>query len=177
MSIRSLEYREHALLPTEHRGSWTVVICRRGKPQAEATKAETYFEAVWQAKRLVDAVWDAAAPGVDRADPVAAPNVSGSGAVDNKAAVPSYRKPAPAWVRDGLDRTLRRRLADRLEDLFRDVCIAGDFDTAEELLAAMGRMRDRRAGAGVERRLDDDVIPKARDVLDQTKGRLSGRVV
>jgi hypothetical protein len=64
-----------------------------------------------------------------------------------------------------------------LEDLFRDVCIAGDFDTAEELLAAMGRMRDRRAGAGVERRLDDDLIPKARDVLDQTKGRLSGRVV
>jgi hypothetical protein len=64
-----------------------------------------------------------------------------------------------------LNRTFRRRLSDRVEDLFQDACVAGDLDTAEELLNVLENMQKRRGDPGEDRRVHDDVFAAAREEL------------
>jgi hypothetical protein len=68
-------------------------------------------------------------------------------------------------VRDRMNRTLRRRLSDRVMDVFNESCIAGDLDTAEELLAVMQGMHRRREAAMGDRRLSTQDLDAARDDL------------
>lgn len=75
--------------------------------------------------------------------------------------------PDPARLRariDGVARSFRRRLTDRIEDLFEEACLSGDLETAEALLGAhatasargaAGRGRDRRQSAQTLARLHD----------------------
>ena len=77
-------------------------------------------------------------------------------------------------VRDRMNRTLRRRLSDRVMDVFNESCIAGDLDTAEELLAVMEGMHRRREAAMGDRRLSTQDLDAARDDL---AARRSGRSV
>ncbi|HLJ05411.1 MAG TPA: hypothetical protein VKT26_04030 [Acetobacteraceae bacterium] len=77
-------------------------------------------------------------------------------------------------VRDRMNRTLRRRLSDRVMDVFNESCIAGDLDTAEELLAVMLAMHRRREAAMGDRRLSTQDLDAARDDL---AARRSGRSV
>jgi hypothetical protein len=68
-------------------------------------------------------------------------------------------------VRDRMNRTLRRRLSDRVMDVFHESCIAGDLDTAEDLLAVMEGMHRRREAALGDRRLSTQDLDAARDDL------------
>jgi len=72
----------------------------------------------------------------------------------------------PAGVRDRLNRTFRRRLSDRVEDLFQEACLAGDTDTAGELLTVLVNLQERRSRAlGSERRINAETVAKAREEL------------
>ncbi len=76
-------------------------------------------------------------------------------------------QPDPARLKARLDsvgRSFRRRLTDRIEDLFEEACLSGDLDTAEALLRAHAtatargvaeRGRDRRDSAQTLARLHD----------------------
>jgi hypothetical protein len=66
-----------------------------------------------------------------------------------------------------LNRTFRRRLADQVQDVFREACSTGDVDTAGELLAVLEKMYDRRTGSSSERRFGEDAIAKAREEFDR----------
>jgi hypothetical protein len=68
-------------------------------------------------------------------------------------------------VRDRMNRTLRRRLSDRVMDVFQEACVAGDLATAEELLAVMQAMYERRQTAVGDRRLSQQDLENARDGL------------
>jgi hypothetical protein len=68
-------------------------------------------------------------------------------------------------VRDRMNRALRRRLSDRVMDVFNESCIAGDLDTAEELLAVMEGMHRRREAAMGDRRLSTQDLDAAREDL------------
>ena len=98
-------------------------------------------------------------------------------AADARLAAPDLYRPIPLYDPDGVldrvNRTFRRRLSDRVEDLFQDACVAGDLTTAEELLSVLERMQSRRReAAGGERRIPDTAFAKARDELARRK-RLS----
>ena len=75
----------------------------------------------------------------------------------------------PGGVVDRLNRTFRRRLRDRVEDLFQDACVAGDLATAEELLGVLENMQKRRDGAGQDRRANDAPFAAAREELARRK--------
>jgi hypothetical protein len=62
-------------------------------------------------------------------------------------------------------RTFRRRLRDRVEDLFQDACVAGDLETAEELLTIVENMQKRREYSGQDRRVEDEFFATAREEL------------
>ena len=59
-------------------------------------------------------------------------------ASDARLAPPDLLRPIQLYDPEGIlgriNRTFRRRLRDRVEDLFQDACISGDLSTAEELL-------------------------------------------
>ena len=96
-------------------------------------------------------------------------------AADARLAAPDLYRPIPLYDPDGVldrvNRTFRRRLSDRVEDLFQDACVAGDLTTADELLSVLERMQARRP-AGGERRIPDGAFARARDELARRK-RLS----
>jgi hypothetical protein len=56
-------------------------------------------------------------------------------ASDARLAAPDLLRPIPLYDPEGIlgriNRTFRRRLRDRVEDLFQDACISGDLATAE----------------------------------------------
>ena len=45
-------------------------------------------------------------------------------------------------IRDRLNRTMRRRLSDDLENLIRKACLVGRLDTADELLTVLRHLLD-----------------------------------
>ena len=73
-----------------------------------------------------------------------------------------------------LTRTFRRRLRDRVEDLFQDACAAGDLDTAEELLTVVENMQKRRENSGQDRRIDDEFFATAREELARRRRAAQG---
>lgn len=68
-------------------------------------------------------------------------------------------------VRDRMNRALRRRLSDRVMDVFQEACVAGDLATAEELLAVMEAMQERRQAAAGDRRMSQSDLENARGEL------------
>ena len=73
-------------------------------------------------------------------------------ASDARLAAPELQRPIqlydPQGILGRINRTFRRRLRDRVEDLFQDACIFGDLATAEELLTVLEHMQARRRTAG-----------------------------
>jgi hypothetical protein len=57
---------------------------------------------------------------------------------------------------------LKNRLSDRVEDVFQQAMIAGDLDTAEDLLSIMENMHERRRAAAGEHRINDEALERAR---------------
>jgi hypothetical protein len=85
--------------------------------------------------------------------------------------------PPPPWLAfQRLNRVLRRRLSDRVFDVFQEACIAGDLDTAETLLALLEQMQRQRQAAFPERRLDTEVLGAARDELATRKAERQTRL-
>jgi len=75
---------------------------------------------------------------------------------------------------DVVRRSFRRRLTDRIADLYDEACLAGDLDTAAVLLDAYetsagrtraGQGRDRREADGGLSRLRDDLLRRRREVV------------
>lgn len=80
--------------------------------------------------------------------------------------IPPERMPAAL---ERINRTRRRRLADRVFDVFREACIAGDLNTAETLLTLLEQMQRERQVAFPERRLDKGALVAAGDELTSRK--------
>ncbi len=68
-----------------------------------------------------------------------------------------------------LNGAFRRRLSDRVASVFDEACLTGDLDTAEQLLAVLEGMHDRRQAAMGDRRLNIDELLRARDELATRK--------
>jgi hypothetical protein len=63
---------------------------------------------------------------------------------------------------------MRRRISDRIEDLFYQACLSGDLDTAEDLYALLLKLHERRVKAyGSEHRINDHALIK----IEQELGR------
>jgi len=61
---------------------------------------------------------------------------------------------------------MRRRISDRVEDLFYEACLSGDLDTAEDLYALALKLHERRVKAyGRERRINDHTLIKMEQEL------------
>ena len=72
----------------------------------------------------------------------------------------------PDKVLERLNKTLRRRLSDRIEAVFQATCMTGELDTAADLLTVLGNVRERgRRAFGDERRISDDPVAKAQEEL------------
>lgn len=74
----------------------------------------------------------------------------------------------------GLDtvlRTLRRRLDDRVAEVFNMACVAGDMMVAERLLAVLEEMheRRRRTHETERRQISDDLVVRARHELQRLR--------
>lgn len=82
---------------------------------------------------------------------------------------PPSLMPLSTVVRTRINRVLRRRLSDRVADVFDEACIGGDLDTAEELLEVLEAMHRRRQAAVGERRLSTDELVRAREQLASRK--------
>jgi hypothetical protein len=79
----------------------------------------------------------------------------------------------PAERLERVHQVLRRRLDDAVEDVFQRACLNGDLDTARALLQVLEGMHDRRqAKHGNNRRLNDDVLRRARAELEQREAAL-----
>jgi hypothetical protein len=89
-------------------------------------------------------------------------------ASDARLAAPELQRPIqlydPQGILGRINRTFRRRLRDRVEDLFQDACISGDLATAEELLTVLEHMHARRRD-GPDRRAAGMSFDKAREEL------------
>jgi hypothetical protein len=65
-----------------------------------------------------------------------------------------------------INSVLRRRLSDRIEAVLRMAHLAGDLETAAELLGVLTNVRERgRQKLRGERRVSDDPVAKAQDEL------------
>ena len=73
---------------------------------------------------------------------------------------------------DGIGRSLRRRLSDKIEALFQESCLSGDLETAESLLTILERMSTRRTNGAENRRVPLATLERLRAELEQcrTKG-------
>lgn len=58
MPVRSLEYKNHVLLPAQSGKHWTVLIRSpdRAMVHSEYAEADDYQEAIWKAQRIVDRI-------------------------------------------------------------------------------------------------------------------------
>ncbi len=69
-----------------------------------------------------------------------------------------------------INSVLRRRLSDRIEAVFQAARLAGDLETAAELLAVLVNVRERgRQTLRGERRVSEDPVTKARDELASSR--------
>jgi hypothetical protein len=69
-------------------------------------------------------------------------------------------------VLERINKTLRRRLSDRIEAVLQAACVTGELDTAADLLVVLGNVRERGHRAfGDERRISDDPVAKAQEEL------------
>ncbi len=100
-------------------------------------------------------------------------------ASDARLAAPDLQRPIPLYDPEGIlgriNRTFRRRLRDRVEDLFQDACISGDLATAEELLTVLehmhARRRDgpnRRAGVSFDKAREE--LARRRRIAERSTG-------
>ena len=78
---------------------------------------------------------------------------------------------APPRGLDTVLRSLRRRLDDRVSDVFHAACVSGDLIAAEKLLGVLEDMHARRGRAyGNERRqVDDSAVVRARVELERCR--------
>lgn len=76
---------------------------------------------------------------------------------------------AESVVQRRLNGALRRRLSDRVMDVFHEACLSGDMSTAEELMAVLESMHRRRQVAAGDRRLTDEDLVRAREELASRK--------
>jgi hypothetical protein len=83
----------------------------------------------------------------------------------------------PGGLMDQLNRPFRRRLGDRVEDLFQDACITADLDTAEKLLAVLENMQERQTASGENRRVGDGTFAAAREELALRKKAAERKVL
>ena len=77
--------------------------------------------------------------------------------------------PVAIIVRERINRALRRRLSDRVVDVFHEACMSGDLTTAEELLEVLEAMQDRRQALLGDRRISDEDVVRAREELASRK--------
>lgn len=77
--------------------------------------------------------------------------------------------PLAALLSKRVGAMLRRRLSDRVADVFHEACLGGDLETAEQLLGVMQDMQERRAAAGRDRRAGDEELQRAREELATRK--------
>ncbi len=93
-------------------------------------------------------------------------------ASDARLAPPDLLRPIqlydPQGILGRISRTFRRRLGDRVEDLFQDACISGDLATAEELLAVLEHMHARRSD-GPDRRAISTLVRQGTRGTRQTQ--------
>ncbi len=82
---------------------------------------------------------------------------------------PEPPPPITAVVRERINRVLRRRLSDRVTDVFYEACMGGDLETAEELLEVLEAMHGRRQAAMPDRRIANTEIVQARDALNERR--------
>jgi hypothetical protein len=72
--------------------------------------------------------------------------------------------PIPFQRLNHLKRSLRRRVEDGVEDIFRVACITGDLATAEALLGVLEDMYQRRQlRVGSQHRINDDGLAMTRE--------------
>ena len=72
----------------------------------------------------------------------------------------------PDSILERINKTLRRRLSDRIEAVFQAACVTGELETAAELITVLGNVRERgRRAFGDERRISDDPVAKAQAAL------------
>jgi RNA polymerase-interacting CarD/CdnL/TRCF family regulator len=95
-------------------------------------------------------------------------------AADARLAPPDLHRPIPLYdpegILDRVNRTFRRRMSDRVEDLFQEACMSGDLTTAEELLTVLERMQSRQRGTSrSNRRVSDGAFAKAHEELARRK--------
>ncbi len=77
------------------------------------------------------------------------------------------RTRVPVARLDRVKAAQRRRLDDSVDDAFRQACVSGDLDTAQELLAVLVAMHARRRTTfGSERRTISDSLQRAQEELD-----------
>ena len=79
--------------------------------------------------------------------------------------VPPPQTPMSTIVRQRATKMMRRRLSDRVLDVFNEALIGGDLDTAEELLTVLDAMHARRQAAIGDRRLSYEDVAAARQEL------------
>jgi hypothetical protein len=82
---------------------------------------------------------------------------------------PEPPPPVAAVVRERINRVLRRRLSDRVTDVFYEACVGGDLEAASELLAVLEAMHARRQAAMPDRRIGNAEIVQARETLNERK--------
>jgi hypothetical protein len=82
---------------------------------------------------------------------------------------PPSLSPITTMVRTRINRVLRRRLSDRVAEVFEEACVGGDLETAEELLEVLEAMHRRRQAAVGERRISTDELARAREQVAARK--------
>ncbi len=76
----------------------------------------------------------------------------------------------PAQRLDRVRQTFRRRLSDQLEEVFYRACTENDMRTASCLYAIIEDMNSRRNQQhGLERRISDEALARAKEALEQCR--------
>ncbi len=70
---------------------------------------------------------------------------------------------------NGVGRSLRRRLSDKIEVLFQEACLSGDLETAESLLAILERMSTRPTSGSDNRRIPVETLGRLRAELERSR--------
>lgn len=76
---------------------------------------------------------------------------------------------APPRGLDTVLRSLRRRLDDRVSEVFLAACVCGDLATAEKLLDVLEDLHARRRFGDERRQIDDGVVMRARAELERCR--------
>ena len=92
----------------------------------------------------------------------------------NARMMPVERQAPPRGL-DTVLRSLRRRLDDRVGDVFHAACVSGDLVTAEKLLDVLEDLhaRRRQRHANERRQIDDEPVRRARQELERCRAAKS----